>query len=219
MNTAGELTPERAARVAQPLQLGILISGRGSNMAAILQCIAEGRLAARARVVISDREDAAGLVTARHFGVEALWLDPAAHTGRLAYQEAVTAALQERGVDTVALAGFMRLLRPPLLDAFPGRILNIHPSLLPAFKGLHAQQQALEYGVKVTGCSVHFVTAGMDAGPVVLQAAVPVAEDDTEDTLAARVLAQEHRIYPLALQLMAEARLAVCGRRVQIVSR
>lgn len=215
MSKAEMLTRERAARVP-PIALGILISGRGSNMESMLTAIAEGRLSARCQAVVSDRADAPGLEKARRFGVEAVWLDPAQHPTRAAYQEALAQELCRRQVEVVALAGFMRILRPPLLDAFPGRILNIHPSLLPAFPGLHAQEQAVWHGVRFSGCTVHFVTAGMDEGPIILQAAVPVLAEDDADRLAERILVEEHRIYPLALQLLAEGRLVLDGRRVRI---
>lgn len=213
---AGTLTAERAARVERPVTIGILISGRGSNMAALLREIQAGRLSARCAAVISDNPGAPGLETARACGVEALALDPAAYPTRTAYQTAIAQELQARGVELVCLAGFMRIVRKPLLQAFPDRMLNIHPSLLPAFPGLRAQAQALAHGVKISGCTVHLVDGGMDTGPIVLQAAVPVLEDDTEERLSDRILAEEHRIYPLAVQLFAEGRLQVEGRRVRI---
>lgn len=200
------------------LTIGILVSGRGSNMEAILRAIAEGRLQrVRCACVIADNPGAPALDKARAFGVEAFCIDRAAYPTRAAHEAAVAAALQERGVELVCLAGYMRLLKGAMLQAYPGRILNIHPSLLPAFPGLHAQRQALEYGVKVAGCTVHFVDAGMDTGPIVLQAAVPVLEDDTEETLAARILEQEHRLYPEAIQLVADGRVRIEGRRVRIL--
>lgn len=210
------LSAQRCARVAEPVRLGILISGRGSNMESILREIQAGRLSARCAAVISDRADAPGLERARAYGAEAIHIDPAAFPNRTAFQEAVAAELQERAVGLVCLAGFMRIIRAPLLRPFAGRMLNIHPSLLPAFPGLHAQEQAIAYGARVSGCTVHFVDAGMDTGPIVLQAAVPVLPDDTAAALAARILAEEHRIYPLAVQLYAEGRLAIEGRRVRI---
>lgn len=209
------LTVDRAA-ATPPVNLGILISGRGSNMEAILRQIAARNLSARAAVVLSDNPGAPGLEKAREFGVEALALPPREYPSRLAHEAAMAAALRERGVELVCLAGYMRLLKGPLLEAYPGRILNVHPALLPAFPGLHAQRQALEYGAKVAGATVHFVDAGMDTGPVILQAAVPVREDDDEESLSARILEQEHRLYPLAVQLFAEGRLQIEGRRVRI---
>jgi phosphoribosylglycinamide formyltransferase-1 len=166
--------------------------------------------------VISNNAGAFALERARKHGIPALHVDHRLFSGRGAYDAALVETLQEHQVELVVLAGFMRILTPVLIDAFPTRIMNIHPALLPAFPGLHAQRQALDYGVKIAGCTVHFVDAGTDTGPVVLQAAVPVLEGDTEETLSARILTQEHRIYPEAIQLFAEGRLRVEGRRVFI---
>src|SRR4051794_3388009 len=201
------LPPDAAPR------LGVLISGRGSNLQSIIDATTSGGLEAAIAVVISNRADAPGLDRARAAGVEALHVDPRACDGREAYDRAVAAALGARGVSLVCLAGFMRLVGAPLLDAFPQRILNIHPSLLPAFPGLDAQRQALEHGVQVTGATVHLVTSELDGGPIVLQAAVPVLPDDTADTLSARVLVQEHRIYPEAIRIVLAGRWHVAGRR------
>ena len=194
-------------------RLGVLISGRGSNLQSIIDAISRGDLAAAIAVVVSNRADAPGLDRARAAGIEALYLDPRAYGGREAYDRAIAAALAARGTSLVCLAGFMRLVGAPLLDAFPQRILNIHPSLLPAFPGLDAQRQALEHGVQVTGTTVHLVTSELDGGPIVLQAAVPVLPDDTVDTLSARVLVQEHRIYPEAIRIVLTRRWHVAGRR------
>ncbi len=199
------------------IRIGVLISGAGTNLQAILDACREGRIPGQVAVVISDRADAFGLERARRAGVEAVHIDPAAYPTRTAFDEALVERLQAHAVDLVCLAGYMRLVRRPMLTAFPNRILNIHPSLLPAFPGLDAQRQALEYGVKVAGCTVHFVTAGVDEGPIVLQAAVPVLEGDTVEDLRARIQAEEHRIYPEAVRLFAEGRLAVEGRRVRIL--
>lgn len=198
------------------IRIGVLISGRGSNLQAILDACRDGRIDGQVVVVISDQADAYGLKRAEAAGVEAFFLDPAASPTRTAYSAALARELQARNVDLVCLAGFMRLVRKPLLEAFPWRIMNIHPSLLPSFPGLHAQEQALKYGVKVSGCTVHFVTEGMDEGPIICQAAVPVLEGDTPETLAERILVEEHRIYPQAIQLFAEGRLSVEGRRVVV---
>lgn len=200
------------------LGLGVLASGRGSNLQAILDAIARGDLPAEVRVVVSDRAGAQALERARRAGAAAVFVDPKAHPGREALDAELARVLREHGVDLVILAGYMRILGPGFVAAFRGRVLNIHPSLLPAFPGLHAQRQALEHGVKVAGCTVHFVDEGLDSGPILLQAAVPVLEDDTEETLSARILEQEHRLYPEAIRLFAEGRLRVEGRRVRILS-
>jgi len=201
---------------SEPLRIGVLASGRGSNLQAIIDAIEVGKLAACLAVVISDRPDAQALERARKHGTEGVFVDPKAHADREAFDRAVLAVLAEHRVELVCLAGFMRILTPMFVRAYAGRIMNIHPALLPTFPGLHAQRQALEHGVKVSGATVHFVDEGVDTGPIILQAAVPVHEDDTEETLAARILAEEHRIYPEAIQLFAEGRLEVRGRRVLI---
>lgn len=199
------------------IRIGVLISGSGSNLQAILDACANGRIDGQVAAVISDKADAYGLERARKAGVEAIFLDPAESATKHAYNVRIAETLRERAVDLVCLAGYMRLVRKPVLEAFAGRILNIHPSLLPAFVGLDAQKQALEYGVKMAGCTVHFVTEGMDEGPIVLQAAVPVQDDDTVESLRDRILKEEHRIYPEAIQLFAQGRLIVEGRRVRTV--
>jgi phosphoribosylglycinamide formyltransferase-1 len=198
------------------IRIGVLVSGRGSNLQALLDACAAGRVDGRVVVVVSDKAEAFGLVRARQAGVEAIFLDPAAYESRNAYNRALAETLKERAVDLVVLAGFMRLVKQPMLEAFPGRIINVHPALLPSFKGLDAQRQALEYGVKVSGCTVHFVTAGMDEGPIILQAVVPVLDDDTVQTLSDRILDEEHRILPEAVQLFATGKLSVEGRRVAL---
>ena len=195
-------------------RLGVLISGRGSNLQAIIDAIAGGQLAAAVAIVISNRADAAGLERARSAGIETLYLNPRDYADRDAYDAAIADTLRARRVDLVCLAGFMRLVGPRLLDAFPNHILNIHPSLLPAFPGLDAQRQALEHGVHVTGATVHLVTSELDGGPIVLQAAVPVAPGDTVDALSARILAEEHRIYPEAIRIVLEGGWTIDGRRL-----
>lgn len=200
------------------IRIAVLVSGGGSNLQAILDGCRTGKIAGQVVTVVSDKADAYGLVRADNAGIEALFLDPASFATRAAYNQALANLLQERQVDLVCLAGYMRLVRKPFLDAFANRILNIHPSLLPAFPGLDAQRQALAYGVTVTGCTVHFVTAGMDEGPIIMQAAVPVLGDDTVETLRDRILEQEHRIYPEAISLFAAGRLRIEGRRVQILA-
>jgi phosphoribosylglycinamide formyltransferase-1 len=196
--------------------LGVLISGRGSNLQAIIDAIAAGRLEARIAVVISNRADAAGLERARAAGLETLVLDhrdKARYASREDYDRALVAELKARHVGLVCLAGFMRLLSPVFITAFPNGILNIHPSLLPSFPGLDAQVQAWEHGVKVSGATVHLVTADLDAGPIVLQRAVPVADDDTPETLAARILIEEHKLYPEAIRLVLDGGWRLDGRR------
>jgi phosphoribosylglycinamide formyltransferase-1 len=195
--------------------VGVLISGRGSNLQALLDAEARGELGGRVAVVISNVAGAAGLERARRAGVPALVRD---HRGRPReeHDRAVLADLRAHAVELVCLAGYMRLVSTVLLDAFPHRVLNVHPSLLPAFPGLDAQRQAWQHGVKVSGATVHLVEAGLDCGPIVLQEAVPVLEDDTPETLAARILAAEHRLYPRAVRLLLEGRCRVEGRRVRV---
>jgi phosphoribosylglycinamide formyltransferase-1 len=199
-----------------PLVLGVLASGRGSNLQAILDAIAAGRCPARVAVVVSDRKDAGALDRARRAGILAVHLDPHAFPDRVAFDAAVATVLDEHGVALVCLAGYMRVLSPEFVRRFRARILNVHPALLPAFPGLHAQRQALEHGVRVAGATVHLVDEGVDTGPILLQGAVPVLDGDTEETLSARILAEEHRLYPEAIRLFAEGRLEVSGRRVRI---
>jgi phosphoribosylglycinamide formyltransferase-1 len=199
-----------------PLRVGVLASGRGSNLQAILDACARPAFPARVVVVISDRERAAALERARAAGVEAVFLNPKDFGDRETYDAAITRMLEERQVGLVCLAGFMRILTPAFARAWRGRALNIHPSLLPAFAGLHPQRQALDHGVRVSGATVHFVDEGVDTGPIVLQSAVPVQPDDTEDTLAARILTEEHRLYPEAVRLFALGRLRIAGRQVII---
>ena len=197
-------------------RLGVLLSGRGSNLDAILRAKDDGRLDCEPALVLSNRPQAGGLAIARQHGVPIQVLDHRAYAERQAFDRAVVDALRAARVELVALAGFDRLVTSQLLAAFPERVLNIHPALLPAFKGLHAQRQALEYGARITGATVHFVDEHMDHGPIILQGAVPIAPDDSEDSLTARVLAVEHAIYPVALQLCAHGRLRIDGRRVTI---
>ena len=192
----------------------MLASGRGSNLGAILEACRRDEFPARVVVVVSDRESAAALERARREGVDALFLDPKAYADRPAYDSALVSTVNEYRPGLVCLAGFMRLLSSAFVGAWAGRLMNIHPSLLPAFPGLHPHRQALEYGVKVSGATVHFVDDGVDSGPVIFQASVPVRPDDTEDSLSARILVEEHRLYPEAIRLFAEGRLAISGRRV-----
>lgn len=196
------------------MNLGVLISGRGSNLDAILTAVSEGRLSAPVRVVLSNRPAAAGLDRARAAGIPAVVVDHREFPSRDAFERVVVASLREHSVDMVALAGFDRLIGREFLAAFSHRVLNIHPALLPAFPGMHAQRQALAHGVRIAGATVHFVDEEMDHGPIVAQACVPVLDDDTEETLAARILREEHRIFPAALDLLARGRLRLDGRRV-----
>jgi phosphoribosylglycinamide formyltransferase 1 len=194
-------------------RLGILISGRGSNFEAIAGSVAAGRLGADIAVVISNRADAPGLEAARHRGIEAVCL-PSRGLDREVYDRMLWEELDRHGVELVCLAGFMRLLSAGFIRHFPNRILNIHPSLLPAFPGLDAQHQALEHGVKISGCTVHFVDEYLDSGPIVLQAAVPVLDGDTVETLSGRILREEHRIYTEAIAIALAENYEVAGRRV-----
>ncbi len=196
--------------------LGVLISGRGSNLQAILDAIDEGLLDAYVGIVVSNKNDAPGLERARKAGATTVVLSHEDYDSREAFDAAVLGRLSEHDVEVVCLAGFMRILSPVLVRAFPNRILNIHPSLLPAFVGLHAQKQALEHGVKVSGCTVHLVDEELDHGPILLQQTVPVLEDDTEETLSARILEQEHKLYTEAIRLVLDGKVRVDGRRAII---
>jgi phosphoribosylglycinamide formyltransferase 1 len=201
--------------VSRLLRVGVLASGRGTNLQAILDAIDAGRCPARVVVVVSDRAEAAALDRARRASIEAVHVDPQAAADRGAFDQAVAAVLAKHDVELVCLAGYMRILSSGFVAAYRHRILNVHPALLPAFPGLHAQRQALEHGAKVTGVTIHFVDDVVDTGPIVLQAAVPVREDDTEASLSARLRAEEHRLFPEAIRLYAEGRLAIDGRRVR----
>ncbi len=196
-------------------RIGILLSGRGSNFEAIADSVAEGRLEAEIAAVISNRPSARGLEIARERGLPAVSI-PSKDVPREEYDRLLVAELKSRQVDLVCLAGFMRLLNAEFCRAFPMRILNIHPSLLPAFPGLDAQQQALHHGVKIAGCTVHFVDPQLDAGPIVLQASVPVLENDTPESLSARILAEEHRIYSQAIAIVLAGHWRIEGRRVRV---
>ncbi|HKA55803.1 MAG TPA: phosphoribosylglycinamide formyltransferase [Candidatus Binatia bacterium] len=200
--------------MASSLSIGVLISGSGTNLQAIIDAIERNELAAAIRVVISNRPDAYGLTRARGHGLPTVVIPHKDFSSREAFEAELMKVLQGYGVELVVLAGFMRLLSPFFIRAFPQRIMNIHPALLPAFPGTHAQRQALERGVRISGATVHFVDEEVDHGPVIVQAAVPVYPDDTEETLSARISAQEHHIYPQAIRLFAEGRLAVRDGRV-----
>jgi phosphoribosylglycinamide formyltransferase-1 len=199
------------------LRIGVLVSGRGSNLQAVIDNIEKGSLSAEIAVVISDQADAFALERARKHGIAAVHLSARGYTGRREeYDALLVQELRKHEVDLLILAGFMRIITRLLVEAFPHRIMNIHPALLPSFPGLHVQKAALDHGVKFSGCTVHFVDEGMDTGPIIIQAAVPVLDGDTEDSLAARILKQEHKIFSRAIQLFAEGRLRIEGRRVLI---
>jgi phosphoribosylglycinamide formyltransferase-1 len=200
--------------MTQPLPIGVLISGGGTNLQAIIDAIEARRLDAVIKVVLSNRADAYGLARAQNHGIATAILDHKKYPSREDYDRAAVDLLRAHGVELVVLAGFMRLLSPVFVKAYSNRIMNIHPALLPSFPGLNVQQKAVDHGVRFSGCTVHFVNEECDEGPIIIQAVVPVFADDTEETLAARILKEEHRIYPRAIQLYAEGRLRVDGRRV-----
>ncbi|WP_031515481.1 phosphoribosylglycinamide formyltransferase [Desulfofalx alkaliphila] len=198
------------------LTLGVLASGRGSNLQYIIDACERGAINAAVKVVISDKENAYALERAKKHGIANYFVDLKSFPDKESYEQRIVKLLKDHKVQLVCLAGYMRLVGPTMLNQFPMRIMNIHPALLPSFAGLHAQRQALEYGVKISGCTVHFVDEGMDTGPIILQAQVPVLDDDTEETLSKRILEQEHIIYPKAVGLFAQGRLRVEGRRVVV---
>lgn len=199
--------------------LAVLASGRGTNLQAIIDAWEHGTLPVDIVGLLSNNPTAQALDRARSCGIPTAVLRLKDYPDRRSYGEALVKQLQDWQTDLVALAGFMLLLDPVVIEAFPHRILNIHPALLPSFKGINAQQQALDYGVRVTGCTVHLVDEDMDTGPIILQAAVPVLPNDTEETLAARILTEEHRLYPEAIRLLAAGRIKVCGRKVRILAK
>jgi phosphoribosylglycinamide formyltransferase-1 len=200
--------------MARQVPIGVLISGSGTNLQAIIDAIEAKRLDAEIKLVLSNRSEALGLSRARSHGIPTEVLDHRKFPSRESYDQAIVDLLRARGVELVALAGFMRLLSPVLVKSYSNRIMNIHPALLPSFPGLQVQKKAVEHGVRFSGCTVHFVNEECDEGPIIIQAVVPVFSEDTAETLAARILKQEHRIYPRAIQLYAEDRLQVDGRRV-----
>lgn len=197
-------------------KLGVLCSGRGTDLQSIMDAIGRGEVQAEIAVVLADRPDAFALERAEKAGIPAVCVNRREYDGREPFEQALIDTLEKAGVTLVVLAGFMRILTPLFVRRFAGRIMNIHPALLPSFPGAHAHRDVLAYGVKVSGCTVHFVDEGTDSGPIILQAAVPVLDDDTEETLGARVLEQEHIIYPKAIQLYCEGKLTVEGRHVRI---
>ena len=194
--------------------IAVLVSGSGSNLQAIIDASERGEIPCRVGVVLSNKADAYGLVRARNHGIPTDVVDHRAFESREAFDARLVEVIRASGAELVCLAGFMRVVTPVFLRAFPHRILNIHPALLPSFPGTHGPRQALQYGVRFSGCTVHFLDEGVDTGPVIVQAVVPVYEDDTEETLAARILKEEHRIYPMAIRLFFEGRLELSGRRV-----
>ena len=202
------------------LKLGVLASGRGSNLQAIIDAIERRSLDATIEVIISNKPEAMALQRAKDHNLKGMFLDPQSvreeDNPKIAYDKKILTVLQEHQVELVILAGYMKIVTPLLIQAFPNRMMNIHPSLLPAFPGLHVQEKALKWGAKVSGCTVHFVSEGVDEGPIILQAAVSILEADTAETLAVRILEQEHKILPQAIQLFAEQRLTVVGRQVHI---
>jgi len=199
------------------VKIGVLASGRGSNLQSIIDSVESGFISgAKIAVVLSDKKDAFALERARKHGIDALHIDPKGYDGREEYDKALLWELKERDVGLVLLAGYMRIVSKTLIKAYKNRMMNIHPALLPSFPGLHAQKQALDYGAKVSGCTVHFVDAEVDHGPIIAQAAVPVHEGDGEDSLSARILEQEHIIYPQAVKWFVEGKIEVEGRRVRI---
>lgn len=205
-----------------PLRVAVLASGRGSNLQALIDAIEAGQVQARIVAVISNKKEAVALERARKHGIKDLFVDPKPFAGRPdsreAYDRSLLEVLQQHGVELVLLAGYMKIVTTVLVNAYANRMMNIHPSLLPAFPGLEVQKKAIDWGCKLAGCTVHFVTEGVDEGPIIIQAAVPILDADTPETLAARILVQEHKIYPRAVQLFAEGRLRVDGRRVFIDS-
>lgn len=209
-----------STRRTSPLRVAVLASGRGSNLQAVIDAIEAGQVQATIVAVISNKKDAIALERARKHGLPDLFVDPKPFAGRPdgreAYDHALLDILTKHDVELVLLAGYMKIVTAVLVNAYANRMMNIHPSLLPSFPGLEVQKKAIEWGCKLAGCTVHFVTEGVDEGPIILQAAVPIFDQDTSDTLAARILEQEHKIYPRAVQLFAEGRLRVEGRRVLI---
>jgi phosphoribosylglycinamide formyltransferase-1 len=198
------------------LKIGVLASGRGSNFQAIIDSIETGYIQARINVLITDNPNAFSVERAEKHGIESLVMLPKNYASRDEYFSDIASELRKRDVELVVLAGFMRIVGKPLLDAYPNSVMNIHPALLPSFPGLHGQKQANDYGVKISGCTVHFVDEGMDTGPIIIQAAVPVSDDDTEETLSARILKLEHKIYPEAVKIFSEGRIEMHGRKVRV---
>ena len=204
-------SPKKHGRIA------IFLSGRGSNFLSIHQAVQRGQIDADISLVLSNKKEAPGIIRAREMGLETAHVNPKKFESREDYDKAAAEEVKKRNIDCICLAGYMRILSPYFCKEFPNRIMNIHPALLPAFPGLHVQKKALEWGVRYSGATVHFVVPDVDMGPIILQAAVPVYQDDTEETLSQRILAEEHRIYPEAVRLFFEGRLEIRGRRVFIL--
>jgi phosphoribosylglycinamide formyltransferase-1 len=204
-------SPKKRGRIA------VFLSGRGSNFMAIREAAHRGDISAEVGLVLSNKEDAPGLLKAKEWGLETCFLNPKLFASREEYDQAAVREVEKRDIDLICLAGYMRVLTPQFCDAYKYQIVNIHPALLPSFPGLHVQQKALDWGVRFSGCTVHFVASEVDMGPIVLQAVVPVLQDDTEETLASRILVEEHKIYPESVRLYFAGRLEVRGRRVFIV--
>jgi phosphoribosylglycinamide formyltransferase-1 len=198
------------------INVGVLISGRGSNLQAIIDASEKGEIPAKVAAVISNKPDAYGLERARKHNIPTAVFDPKKFPDKNTYELEIVKTFKDHKVDLVCLAGYMRIVGPVLLEHYRGKMMNIHPALLPSFPGLHVQKAALDHGVKISGATVHFVDEGCDTGPIIIQAAVPVLEDDTEETLSARILEQEHKIYPQAIKLFAKGKLKLEGRRVKI---
>jgi len=198
------------------INIGVLASGRGTNLQAIIEAIEEGKIAGEIKVVMSDNPDAYALKRAQQYHIDTRYVDFKEFKNREDYDKEIIKTLKEKKIELVVLAGYMRILSPYFIRTYQNKIINIHPALLPSFPGLHAQKQAVEYGAKVSGCTVHFVDEGVDSGPIILQKAVEVSDDDTEESLAEKILKEEHQIYPRAIQLFSESRLMIKGRRVFI---
>jgi len=198
------------------INIGVLVSGRGTNLQEIIEAIEEGKIAGEIKVVISDNPDAYALKRAQQYHIDTRYVDFKEFKNREDYDKEIIKTLKEKKIELVVLAGYMRILSPYFIRTYKNKIINIHPALLPSFPGLHAQRQTLEYGAKVSGCTVHFVDEGVDSGPIILQRAVEVSDDDTEESLAEKILKEEHQIYPRAIQLFSESKLMIKGRRVFI---
>ncbi|MBE3090955.1 MAG: phosphoribosylglycinamide formyltransferase [Candidatus Atribacteria bacterium] len=198
------------------VNIGVLVSGRGTNLQAIIEAIEEGKIEGEIKVVISDNPDAYALKRAQQYHINTRYINFKEFKNREDYDKEIIKTLKEKKIELVVLAGYMRILSPYFIRTYKNKIINIHPALLPSFPGLHAQRQTFEYGAKVSGCTVHFVDEGVDSGPIILQKAVEVSDDDTEESLAEKILKEEHQIYPRAIQLFSEGRLIIKGRRVFI---